>query len=161
MSYYRSLSKPKLILILGLGLGVTQDPDPIYSFFWRNVCFALLNALFHAASWFDNLFHIGDSPKICKRCSRRPPICLCAALTMRRTWAFLWTTWTVCLYSWSRSPLWLTCTIGCICLPGSMTSWGTSRRERPCLQSPKRTLRPCKCLWCFLLSTSHSSILKK
>ncbi len=26
--------KPKLILFLGLGLGVTQDPDPIYSFFF-------------------------------------------------------------------------------------------------------------------------------
>ena len=26
-------SKPKLILVLGLGLGVTQNQDPIYSFF--------------------------------------------------------------------------------------------------------------------------------
>jgi hypothetical protein len=26
-------SNPKLILFLGLDLGVTQDPDPIYSFF--------------------------------------------------------------------------------------------------------------------------------
>ena len=26
-------SKPKLILVSGLDLGVTQDPDPIYSFF--------------------------------------------------------------------------------------------------------------------------------
>ena len=32
-----SESKPKLILVSGLGLGITQDPHPIYSFFWRNV----------------------------------------------------------------------------------------------------------------------------
>jgi len=30
--------KSKLILSLGSVLGVTQDPDPICSFFWRNVC---------------------------------------------------------------------------------------------------------------------------